>query len=184
MEEVYMQGKITPAALLDKEDITKKWKRSSNEKQLRSALEIKMGDKNFKIDPDIEGNPVAKARWDELIKLISDPEIDFITSSDSALLNRYCMCYAIYKKCLAEAKAAEPLISATNDIHIYKMQLDFLKIAREQVKLYSDHLIKLEDRLYLSPAAKVSAAGKVRQMKGEGRVKEVNPLHDAGFTDL
>lgn len=161
---------MKPMALITKEE-QKKYKRSEREFQARRDLEVKLGGKNFIIDKRVASSPAAKEKWDYLISLFKDPKLDFITDTDSELINRYCLIYASY---LDKVDLLENLKNKFSG-NLFKGMNEL----ENMIIKYSDHMSKLEDRMYLSPTAKVKGAAKVQT-----ELKRDDPLYDNGFDDV
>lgn len=163
-------GMQLPASMID-EATKKKYKRSEKEYAARRDLEIKIGGKNFQIDIRVMTNPNAKIKWDYLINIFKDPKIDFITDTDSELINRYCLIYAAYIDKIEMLENMKEKFEGTPFKGMNEMETMILK--------FSDHLSKLEDRMYLSPAAKVKGASKVQT-----ELEKSDPLQKGGFNDI
>lgn len=121
----------------------------------RTAAEIHFGSRDFRMPAVVRKDKIAKAKWKEVIKLYTDYDVDFVSTSDVAIIERYCMTYSEYMKLLgvraeiekvATSKGADPVstFKAQNSIGI-----------DNAINKKSAALTALEDRLFLNPLAKI-----------------------------
>lgn len=123
----------------------------------RIAGEIRFGSHKFTIPPLIKKDKVAKAKWHQVIKLITKPEpIEFITTADTGLIERYCLTYSAYIA----------LVKANNSV------LD------PEINKKNQLLLQMEKELLLTPAAKLRSVGKNKKDKKQ------TPLEAAGFGNI
>lgn len=141
----------------------------------RKNNEIKVGNSKLTCPSYVKNDSIAYKKWKEIIKIYKD--IDFVSSGDVGLLSRYCMTFSEYEDLLRKREKVNVLeydfeeIEMTKEIlseelSIKKLnnlikKIDFL-IATDgvisidkQIDKKSDMLIKMEDRLFLNPLAKV-----------------------------
>ena len=119
--------------------------------EFRRENEIHIGTHDFKMPSLVAGIPVAKKKWEEVIGLYLDVDADFVSTSDSGIIERYCLAYAEY---VALQNARDEIVkkgwSPVKTAHaIEEMNLE------NSINKKNDMLIKLEDRLFLNPLAKV-----------------------------
>jgi len=137
----------------------------------RAAAEIHFGSQDFRMPAIVRKDKIAKAKWKEVIKLYTDYDVDFVSTSDVAIIERYCMTYSEYVKLLnvraeiekvATAKGADPVstFKAQNNIGI-----------DNAINKKSASLTALEDRLFLNPLAKIKNIPK-KEKEMEKEVKE------------
>lgn len=118
----------------------------------RMASEVQFGDYNFKPSNIIKTDRVAYSKWKQLIKLFTKPEpLGLISTSDSGLIERYCLTYSEYIK--------------------YRR----LKISDQEINRKLTLLLQMEKELLLTPAAKIRSAGKNKEQPKQ------TPLQKAGF---
>jgi phage terminase small subunit len=111
------------------------------------------GNKVFRANAKVMANPVALSAFKKLKKLYKD--VEYVEALDEAVINRYCLM-------TAEIDALENLVSRMQD------DLDECEEASDRVLLYKtisnaeitinrirDMLLKIEDRLFLNPTARV-----------------------------
>ena len=125
--------------------------------------EIRLGDLNFKMPTLVRKNTHARKKWKEVVGIYLEFQATFASTSDAAVIERYCLTYAEYMG-LQEVRAA-----------IHDMALDKIGTYRaaEQINLESsinkkaEMLNKLEDRLLLNPLAKIRNVPKKPQVNPE-----------------
>jgi len=152
----------------------------------RKKSEVKLGENKLKCPEFIKKDIPAMSKWKEIIKIYKD--IDFVSSGDTGLLARYCMTFSEYLTLLdqkqkinnfeirydeIESALGEKLIQALDCIVKFNpmMQLD------SAVNKKMDMLIKMEDRLFLNPLAKVKNVPKKEPVKED-------PLARKGFGNV
>ena len=130
----------------------------------RKAAEIKTGTQVLRCPNYVKNDVNAFKKWKEIIKVYKD--VDFISSGDTGLLGRYCMAFSEYLKLLEQKKRIENFeisyerLSEHFDAELLDgldsffrfgpvMQLD------SAINKKMDMLLKMEDRSFLNPLAKV-----------------------------
>jgi len=130
----------------------------------RKAAEIKTGTKNLKCPDYVKNDVNAFKRWKEIIKIYKDA--DYVSSGDVGMLARYCMTHSEYLRLLDSRKHLEALEadwSQYGDIlpedFSYRidqiLKLNPLLQLETAINKKMDMLLKLEDRAFLNPLAKV-----------------------------
>lgn len=148
----------------------------------RKNTEIHFGDHKLKCPGFVKNDLIAYKKWKEVTALYKD--FDFVSSGDSGLLARYCKSFSEYQDLLNSYQRIK-------EIHYDSDKLDeFLDSECEDEKLFSykvkkqlrdmisinallsiesainrkmDMLIKMEDRLFLNPLAKVKSIPKKQE---------------------
>jgi phage terminase small subunit len=161
----------------------------------REESEIKFGDNKLTCPEFVKNDIVAYSKWNEVTSLYKG--VDFVSSGDSGLLARYCMTFSEYQTLLkhrqninrididfGEARddleenmaesAAARLIAKVE----YMLSIDGLLSIETAINKKMDMLIKMEDRLFLNPLAKVKNVPK------KEKEKPVNPLVKKGFGNV
>lgn len=150
----------------------------------RQNSEVQIGSNIIKCPNYIKENIIAYAKWKEIIKLYKDTNI--ISSSDIGFLARYCMAFSEYIDLLERKKRINSISENSDDILEYiedSDEFDFRiqKQLRDMVSTEAvlkidtainkkmDLLIKMEDRSFLNPLAKVKNVPKKE-------VEEVDPI--------
>ncbi|MBP2653342.1 MAG: terminase [Firmicutes bacterium] len=160
----------------------------------RKKAEIKLGDQKLKCPQFVKTDVNAYAKWKEIVKIYKD--IDFVSSGDTGLLGRYCMTFSEYQKLLEQRKRidnidmmgpdereelehyidedlAEDLINKVN----YIISVDGVLKIDTAINKKMDQLVKMEDRLFLNPLAKVKNVPKKEPEK-------IDPLANKGFGNV
>ena len=70
----------------------------------RKKAEIKIGDNIFIASDRLRSDKKAIARWNEIITIFAETGIEFITSSDSGFIERYCLLYSYHNELLETKK--------------------------------------------------------------------------------
>lgn len=141
----------------------------------RKKSEIKIGDNKLKCPDFVKNDLIAYKKWKEILKVYKD--IDFVSSGDIGLLARYCMSFSEYENLLTIRKNIGSLTFDPEDeldtdevlsevmTERRKQQLfkkinyilstDGLLTMETAINRKMDMLIKMEDRLFLNPLAKI-----------------------------
>ncbi len=165
----------------------------------RKSTEIRFGNDKLVCPKHIKNNKNAYAKWKELIRLYKD--FNFVASGDVGMLGRYCMAYSEYLD-LIERRAIINLLSINIEEHYYiekelkdagvpekrieKMieKYEFILsigglIALDKaINAKMDALVKMEDRLFLNPLAKIKNVPK------KPPEEEKTELDQNGFGDI
>lgn len=148
----------------------------------RKAAEIKTGSKTLRCPAYVKNNVNAFNRWKEIMKIYK--EVDFVSSGDVGFLARYCMTYSEYMELLERRKRINHIAQNSGDVEDYildneafsnrikKQLLDMIStdaILRLDTAINKkmDLLIKMEDRSFLNPLAKVKNIPKKEQVARE-----------------
>lgn len=143
---------------------------TKTEIEARKKAQIKLGDKNIECPEYVLSNPVALEKWKEVAVLYSSA--DFVSSGDAGLIARYCITHAEYLALLKRFDRIEDIHNddeelteyvETDDNFNYKIRRRLLDIVSTDgllrietaINKKMDMLIKMEDRLFLNPLAKV-----------------------------
>lgn len=141
----------------------------------RKNNEIKLGNSKLTCPSYVKNDAIAYKKWKEIIKIYKD--IDFVSSGDVGLLSRYCMTFSEYenllkvrektavleydieeiemtKEILSEEFTTRQLNNLIKKIN-YLISTDGLLSIETAINKKMDMLIKMEDRLFLNPLAKV-----------------------------
>lgn len=130
----------------------------------RKDVEIKLGTNKLICPSYIKNNVNAYKKWKEIIKIYK--EVDFVSSGDTGLLARYCLTHSEYLN-LCETRDRIGILhsdwSKYEGILPEEFEQSIEKLLRSNVDLQletainkkMDMLIKMEDRLFLNPLAKV-----------------------------
>ncbi|HEY5576219.1 MAG TPA: hypothetical protein VIK34_05820 [Clostridiaceae bacterium] len=132
--------------------------------QKRQETEIKLGNSKLICPSYIKNNANAYGKWKEITKIYKD--VDFVSSGDAGLLARYCMTHSEYLNlceirnsvCGLQADWAEygGLFPEEFQENIEKLLMSNVELQLESaINKKMDMLIKMEDRLFLNPLAKV-----------------------------
>ena len=157
----------------------------------RKKAEIKLGDSRLKCPDYVKADPVALKKWRELIKdykSAAGQGIDLVRSSDAGILAMYCKTFSEYMRLLDQRDRLENF-----EINYEKLQEHFDAELLDGLDAFfrfgpvmqldaainkkMDMLLKMEDRLFLNPLAKVKNVPK-REKKVE------DPLAERGFGNV
>jgi phage terminase small subunit len=152
----------------------------------RKSAEIKTGTNTLRCPDYVKNDVNAFKKWKEIMKVYK--EVDFVSSGDIGMLARYCMTHSEYLRLLENRKHLEAL-EANWDQYIEVFPEEFSHQIERLLKLEPllqletainkkmDLLIKMEDRSFLNPLAKVKNVPKKEP-------EHVDPLAAKGFGNV
>lgn len=133
----------------------------------REQYEIKFGGKKITASDMVLQDQTALQKFQHLKKLYED--FEFISAADETLINRYCLTFSEYQQLLEfKRKGKNGRRKLTFD---EMLKLDS-RIDRKQ-----ELLVKMEDRLFLNPVARIKNVPKKEKPKAD-------PLADKGFGNV
>jgi len=175
---------------------------TKEEKNRRKKGEIKLGSGKITCPMYVYSDKVAHKKWNELMADYNKSKvegIDLMKSSDAGILAMYCKTFSEYQELLnAYQRVSEihydcgelqELIEDTNDegkyLYSYKVQkalkdlfsINAILTIESAINKKMDMLLKMEDRLFLNPLAKVRNVPKAAP-------KKADPLGDQGFGNV
>lgn len=153
----------------------------------RKNNEIKVGTSKLTCPSYVKNDAIAYKKWKEIIKIYKD--IDFVSSGDTGVLSRYCMTFSEYENLLKiratvavldfnideESETSEVLSEDLSERKInnlirkinFILSTDGLLSLETAINKKMDMLIKMEDRLFLNPLAKVKNVPKQVKVEDE-----------------
>lgn len=165
----------------------------------RKNTEIRFGNDKLVCPKHIKNNKNAYAKWKELIRLYKD--FNFVASGDIGMLGRYCMAYSEYldlierraiinqlsinieehyyiEKELKDAEVPEKRIEKMIEKYEFILSIGGLIALDKAINAKMDALVKMEDRLFLNPLAKIKNVPK------KPPEEEKTELDQNGFGDI
>lgn len=165
----------------------------------RKNTEIRFGNDKLVCPKHIKNNKNAYAKWKELIRLYKD--FNFVASGDVGMLGRYCMAYSEYldlierraiinqlsinieehyyiEKELKDAGVPEKRIEKMIEKYEFILSIGGLIALDKAINAKMDALVKMEDRLFLNPLAKIKNVPK------KPPEEEKTELDQNGFGDI
>ena len=165
----------------------------------RKNTEIRFGNDKLVCPKHIKNNKNAYAKWKELIRLYKD--FNFVASGDIGMLGRYCMAYSEYldlierraiinqlsinieehyyiEKELKDAGVPEKRIEKMIEKYEFILSIGGLIALDKAINAKMDALVKMEDRLFLNPLAKIKNVPK------KPPEEEKTELDKNGFGDI
>jgi len=124
---------------------------TKDEIERRQNSEIRFGNQDFKMSPLVRKNLHARRKWKEIIELYVMYGVDFVSTSDATILERYCLTYAEYVT-LQEVRE-EVINKGWDKVKTYHA-IEELGL-ENNINKKIDLLTKLEDRLILNPLSKI-----------------------------
>lgn len=168
----------------------------------REESEIKLGSKELLCPAYVKNDTIAFSKWREIKHIYKD--VDFVSSGDVSLLGRYCKTSSEYQVLLKAYQRVSEIhydckdLDESLDGDYYDEEDDKIKalfsykVKKQLRDLFSigailtiesainkkmDMLIKMEDRLFLNPLAKVKNVPKKEE-------KKADPLDEKGFGNV
>jgi len=152
----------------------------------RNATQIKTGTKYFRCPDYVKDDVNAYKRWKEVLVIYKDA--DYVSSGDVGVLARYCMTHSEYLRLLDDRKHLEALEadwSKYSDVLPEELSYQIEKILKlnpllqleTAINKKMDSLLKIEDRTFLNPLAKIKNIPKKEPVK-------VDPLAARGFGEV
>jgi phage terminase small subunit len=159
---------------------------TKSEIEQRKKSEIKLGNNKLKCPDFVKNDVEAYKKWKEITKVYKDA--DFVSTGDTGLLGRYCMTFSEYLKLLDQKKRIDRFeidyekLSEHFDVELLEGLDTFFKFEPvmqldSAINKKMDMLIKMEDRMFLNPLAKVKNVPKREEPKAD-------PLADKGFGNV
>lgn len=165
----------------------------------RKNTEIRFGNDKLVCPKHIKNNKNAYAKWKELIRLYKD--FNFVASGDVGMLGRYCMAYSEYldlierraiinqlsinieehyyiEKELKDTEVPEKRIEKMIEKYEFILSIGGLIALDKAINAKMDALVKMEDRLFLNPLAKIKNVPK------KPPEEEKTELDQNGFGDI
>ncbi|RJE88617.1 terminase [Paenibacillus sp. 1011MAR3C5] len=151
---------------------------TKQEIEARQQNELKLGVQDLaklKKPPFVAKDKTAAKLWNELIKeykVAAEQNVELLTSSDVGALGLYCKTYSEYNRLLEAYQRVDNIAQDTDNLYDYIMEQDdyvmksmsniaqlasidgILKI-ETAINKKMDMLLKLQDRLFLNPLAKI-----------------------------
>lgn len=154
--------------------------------QQRQESEVKLGVTDFaklRAPAYVRKDKQAASYWRQLIKeykSAAEQGVELLTSSDVGLLARYCKTASEYERLLEAYQRIDHIAEDTDNLYEYILEQDeyVMKAMAQLAQLASidgilkietainkkmDQLVKMEDRLFLNPLAKVKNVPKPKQ---------------------
>lgn len=161
----------------------------------RQGAEVKLGEKDLeklKLPPFVRRDKVAAKLWRELIKEYKSAAkqgVELLTSSDIGMLGLYCKTFSEYERLLEAYQRVDRIAENTDALYDYILQQDefVIKAMSQIAQLASidgilkietainkkmDMLIKMQDRLFLNPLAKVKNVPKPKDKPKESKMAQ------------
>lgn len=161
----------------------------------RKNSEIRFGDHKLKCPEFVKNDIIAYKKWKEITSLYKD--FDFVSSGDSGLLARYCKSSSEYQDLLNSYQRIKEIHYDMHDLDEFldetyeeneeEKKLFSYKVKKQLRDMISvnallsveaainkkmDMLIKMEDRLFLNPLAKVKSIPKKGKEEPESKWKQ------------
>ena len=160
---------------------------TKSEIEHREKSKIKVGDNKLKCPDFVKNDINAYIKFKEISKIYKDTD-DIASSSDIGLIGRYCVTFSEYLDLLDKRKKVGTF---NTDFDKYEQSLpeEFIDVLNNYMRMNvdlqldnainkkMDMLIKMEDRLFLTPLAKIKNIPKKEPEKAD-------PLSRRGFGNV
>ena len=148
---------------------------TKDEIQQRRQSEVKFGSDRLVCPAYVRKDPVAHSKWREIVKeykQAAEMKINLVTSSDVGILAMYCKTYSEYQMLLSAQQRIQQIHYDSSELEDYISGEDEFpyKVKKQLRDLFSisailtvetainkkmEMLLKMEDRLFLNPLAKL-----------------------------
>ncbi len=159
--------------------------------EARQAAEVKLGEqdlKKLKKPTFITKDKIANKHWTALIKeyaAAAEQGVELLTSSDVGTLALYCKTYSEYERLLEAYQRIDRIAANTDSLYDYILgqpdeyaikamtqiaqlaSIDGILKIETAINKKMDMLLKMQDRLFLNPLAKVKNVPKPKEGKKE-----------------
>jgi len=119
----------------------------------QQEAKLKSGARTYKPSQQVKQDKNAIAMFRKLQRLYK--RIDYVESLDENIINRYCLVHAEYIGLVEERKALQVKIDSTDDVMVILTMMDTVISIDKGIYKKMDMLMKLEDRLFLNPTARI-----------------------------
>jgi phage terminase small subunit len=134
--------------------------RGKAELERQKTNEIGLGSKKkIKQPRELRGRKHAQQKWKWVVKLYDDSKLDIINFADEQLLARYCIMYEEYLDVIDQKDS-------------YVIDIDTQVKYTNQLTKYADKLLKYEELLYLTPAARAKGLNKAVNEKPKSELEK------------
>ena len=123
---------------------------------------LRSGATKFKLSPQVKNDPVAHSMFKKLKKLYKG--IEYVEGLDENIINRYCLVHSEYLSLSDMRKSLTDLYNAADTASRLSIADNIIEIDK-QIEKKMNMLIKLEDRLFLNPTARIKNVPKKEQPK-------------------
>lgn len=156
----------------------------------RAEAEINMGEVKFTPPDSVRRNAPALKKWNEITGIYRKSGLTLVTSTDNGVLGRYCQLYAEYENLVEQRRAASAISLPVDDtaellalteteyqreraarlwgLLEYFTSLDGVLKLDDKINRKAEAILKIEDRIFLNPAAKVRTLPIKRKPKDDG----------------
>lgn len=141
----------------------------------RQEAKTRSGIKIYKPSSQVENDPVAHAMFKKLKKLYKS--IEFVEGLDENIINRYCLLHSEYVQIRDVRQGLSAKYEELDAIEEKLRLSEHLSELDKRLDKKMDLLLKLEDRLFLNPTARVKNVPKKEPPK-------VDPLANKGFGNV
>lgn len=141
----------------------------------RQEAKTRSGIKIYKPSSQVENDPAALAMFKKLKKLYKS--IEFVEGLDENIINRYCLLHSEYVQIRDVRQGLSAKYEELDAIEEKLRLSEHLSELDKRLDKKMDLLLKLEDRLFLNPTARVKNVPKKEPPK-------VDPLANKGFGNV
>ena len=142
---------------------------SENQIIERTRIPVRIGEHALKMPSSVKLAPVAKKTWGRLMKIFEDK--DFVSSSDAAVMERYCILIAEEDQLRTKVNAI--IENDKSDLNMIAKASKMLDDKRRLITL-------IEDKLFLNPQAKMRGLPPAPPAKSAEQLE----LEGLGFGDI
>jgi len=136
----------------------------------RANSQISMGDHTFKCPENVFADKVARKKWDEVTRIYIDNKATFASTTDSGLIERYCLAYSQYDRLKKTEKSIIDMHQG--DCMAAHMACEKIKLL-QRINEVQAQLLRMEDFLILTPLSKIKSVPKKQSKQSEDTSKEM-----------
>lgn len=124
----------------------------------QQEAKLKSGIKKYSPNPQVEEDKIALAMFRKLQKLYKD--IDYVEGLDENIINCYCLLHSEHSKLIEIRRELQGQIDEAEHLAAKLTWLAQMANIDKSIDKKRDLLLKLDDRLFLNPTARVKHMSK------------------------
>lgn len=131
----------------------------------KQESKLKSGTKSYKPSPQVKNDLVAHAMFKKLQKLYKD--IEYVEGLDENVINRYCLLHSEYVRLREMRSDLAVQYKDTETLEQRLILTERILNVEKRIEKKMELLLKLEDRLFLNPTARIKNVPKKEPEKAD-----------------